>query len=68
VKPEREVIAINRGRRQAMLEDGAIIPVVHWIDAEGEFCEPDDAKACVAGGEGLGWWAIDLDAYDGKPH
>lgn len=63
-----DVIAVNRGDQLAMLDNGELIPVKHWLDRDGEFCEPDDAVACVAGKNGLGWWAIDLDQFTGRAH
>lgn len=59
----REVIAVNRTRSIAMLEDNMQIPVVHWFDEDGDDCEPPEAKVCVAGSEELGWWVVDLSLY-----
>lgn len=63
-----DVIAVNRKRRVAMLENGDLIEVTHWLDCEGEFCDADEAVVCVAGSEALGWWTIDLSHFSGKPN
>lgn len=63
-----DVIGVHRQKRLAMLDDGKLIPVKHWLDDQGEFCEPENAVACVAGENGTGWWAIDLTLFKGKPH
>lgn len=63
-----DVIGVHRERQLAMLDTGALVPVKHWLDTQGEFCSPTEAVACVAGNEEMGWWAIDLTAYTGRPH
>lgn len=62
----REVIAINRSKQLAMLADFVLIPVAHWLDIDGEYCDPDDAVVCVAGNEALGWWVVDLSDFEDK--
>ena len=61
----RQVIAINTTQALALLEDGTKIPIIHWIDEDGQVClSHDDAMiAAVAGSEAVGWWAIDLSGY-----
>ncbi len=65
----RDVEAVHRGRRIALLTDGQILPVTGWfcMDAElrDEPCEPSQAVSCVAGPDKDGqWYSIDLSCFD----
>ena len=46
----------------AYLVNDVIVPVDEWYDEDGEPCEPDEAKYCVAGADGFGWVTIELAA------
>lgn len=66
--PDLHVVAVNRGRQVALLEDGTVIPVTLWFDQDSEECLPSDAMVCIAGSEALGFWVIDLEDFRGKLH
>lgn len=66
--PDTEVIAVNRGRQVALLEDGTVIPITNWLDQDGEECPPSAAMVCIAGSEAMGFWVIDLEHFTGKVH
>ena len=51
-----EVVAIHRGKKTAMMDDGALIPVDIWLDGDGDECEPDEAVVAVVGPDAEGWW------------
>lgn len=59
-----EVEAVFYEQAQALLADGRSIPVTDWLDEWGEPCDPDDAIACVAGSDAVGWIAIPLEQFE----
>ena len=61
-----EVTCIHRGRSEAILEDGQVLPVTQYCDSFGEECDGPEAVSCVAGPDKDGLWvSIDLTAFDG---
>jgi hypothetical protein len=64
------VIGIHREKQLAMLEDGSLIPVTHWIDEDGDDCPADEAVVCVAGTDEGGWYTVDLSDFSkaGRMH
>jgi len=59
-----EVAAINRDQSTALMDDGQLIEITDWLDAEGDECEPQDAVVAVAGPLPSGQWvAINLAAF-----
>lgn len=67
------VIAVNRARRIALLDDDRTIPMTGFVGADGEETEdPADAVAAVAGPlhiDGVEFWcSLDLTMYDRKLH
>ena len=60
------VEAINRTTRQAVLSDGQILPITHWLGYEEE-CDPEDAISCVCGPCKDGYWyTVDLSEMKGE--
>ena len=60
-----EVACINMREGIAFTEDGQSLPVTHWLDSDGDDCDPDDAVAVVAGPDRDGLWLrIDMSAFD----
>ena len=60
--------AINRRLGLALGQDGACYEVTDWFDSDGDFCEPDEALACVVDMRGK-WASVDLDQFeDRKSH
>jgi hypothetical protein len=43
-----DIYAVNRRHAIAVTDDGDRLPIVNWLDADGDECEPQDAVACVA--------------------
>jgi hypothetical protein len=62
----RDVIGIHREKNLAMLDDGSVITVTHWMDEDGDFCLAKDAIVCVAGSDEAGWYTIDLSFFSGN--
>lgn len=59
------VEAINRAKCLALMNDGQILRVTHWL-ADEEQCAPWDATSCVCGPcEGGYWYTVDLSEMDG---
>ena len=42
------VDVISRHRATAITIDGERMPIVKWLDDDGDDCQPDDAVVCVA--------------------
>lgn len=60
----KQVLAISRGRAEAVLSDDEVVPITSWIDADGP-CDPRDAICCVAGPCSDGkWYSINLEEFD----
>lgn len=56
-----DVSMLSRSLRLAIMDNGESIPVVQWVDGDGEDCGPDDGVVCVAGPDAAGkWHTIDL--------
>jgi hypothetical protein len=67
-----QVIAIHGPDRKALLDNDEIIEVIAFFDATGEEIDEDEgdlhqACSCVAGDPEHGWYAINLDQFDGAP-
>lgn len=62
---EREVEAIHRRRREALLSDGEVIPIASFHDHDGtKLGSHLGALYCVAGPDHEGkWWSISLLAF-----
>lgn len=61
---DRFVVAINRATRKALISDNSLLPITTLLDSEGE--ETEDihrASAFVAGQDGIGWFAGDIDDF-----
>lgn len=58
------VITINRTRGLAAMSDGREMPVVRWIDCDGDDCDEEDAVAAVIGDAYLGYWVADLRDFE----
>lgn len=62
--PARDIIKVAREERKAMLEDGEIIPIFGYLNAEGDMVadfDDDDSDGFVAGPCSQGkvyydWW------------
>lgn len=52
-----EVIAVNCDIALVLTDTGETLPMVNWINGEGE-CDPDDALGCVAGPDADGKWHV----------
>jgi len=39
---------VNRNKAIAVTTDGARLPIVTWLDDDGETCHPEAAVVCVA--------------------
>lgn len=63
-----EVIAINLGQGIVLLDNDTILPISTYLDADGDECEPHDALVVVAGKDGMGWWAIDIEDFERSVH
>lgn len=62
---ELRVDLINFTTGVAYLSDGTAVPVVSWLDDEGDECrESAVAVACVCGNDFVGWWAVDLTQFE----
>lgn len=59
-----DILFINRAAQIAVLTDNRAVPVTHWFTRGGEECGPEDAIACVAGHDDIGWYAVDLAAQE----
>ena len=60
-----DVEAVNRSRCIAVLASGERVPVMLWLDFEGDECTAEDAVVAVAGPDEAGrWFAIDLSAFE----
>ena len=55
----------HRKSEFAILDDGSQIPIVHWIDDDGDFCGAfDNPVSAVAGPDGGGnWHTLDLSEF-----
>jgi len=60
---ELDVAFINTTERIAVLTDDRAVPITHFFDDSGDECGPMVAVYCVAGQEGIGWFAIDLTCF-----
>ena len=58
-----EVYAVNRHQAIAITDDGARLPIVNWLDADGDECAPNEAVVCVAGHE-EDFFVIDLTEFE----
>lgn len=55
------VVAVNVGRREAVLDDDTVIPITNLLDDEGEETDdPEEAVAAVACEAEDRWHTIDL--------
>lgn len=55
-----EVVAVNLGKRIALLDDGSVIPITDMLDADGDITDdPEDAVTAVAGADAE-WLAFSL--------
>lgn len=63
---QSEVEAIHRGREEAILSTGEVVPIIAWFDILGNICEAGEAVTCAAGADGVGWWSIDLSEFEPK--
>lgn len=64
------IVAINVLEAVAITDDGVIVPITNWFDADGDEVHmpgPFDVVSCVAGNESYGWWAIDLGQFEPTP-
>jgi hypothetical protein len=43
-----DVYAVNRRHAIAITDEGDRLPIVNWLDSDGDECEPQNAVACVA--------------------
>lgn len=60
------VDAVNKTTGQAVLEDGQILPITHWL-RHGEDCDPEDATYCICGPCKEGYWYVaNLSEMDGE--
>ena len=58
-----DICAVNRQQAIAITYDGGRIPIVNWMDADGDECEPSDAVTCVAE-HGDDFIVIDLTEFE----
>lgn len=59
------VEAVNLGRREALLSDGRVVPVVAMFDADGEETEePGAAVSLVVRGGPSRWFAVRVGAFE----
>jgi hypothetical protein len=59
------VEAINRATCLAVMNDGQILQITHWLADEGE-CAPWDATSCVCGPCKNGcWYTVYLSEFNG---
>lgn len=59
-----QVVAINYGLETLMLDDGSVIPITKWLDADGDDCSKHDAEFCVGGPDTSGlWYNAQLDEF-----
>ena len=42
------------------MSDGEVLPIVEFYDADGEFCDADDAKVVQAGRDDYGYVVIEI--------
>ena len=60
------VDAINRTTCQAVLRDGQVLPITHWV-GHGEECDLEDATYCICGPCKKGYWyVVNLSEMDGE--
>lgn len=63
--PAQDVSAVHRDRSIAILDDGQILAITTWFDADGVTYDHADALSCVAGPDEDGrWWIIDLSQFE----
>jgi len=62
------MVVYNLHRREAVLEDGTVVPITNMLDTYGEFTnEPSECVCFICGTEGH-WRAVDVgvDGYDNE--
>lgn len=55
-RPNVETVMLEAG--YVVLEGGLVLPILDYLDDDGEDCEPDDAVTCVAGNAEYGWITV----------
>lgn len=55
------VRTINLDTLEVLLDDGTVLPITDMFDDDGEECDADEAVSIVAGIQGVGFLAIDMD-------
>ena len=60
---EVEPIAWNRSLHMLLLSDDSLVPIVSWLDEDGEDCDPQEAVVFIAGKDGLGWFACVVEEF-----
>jgi hypothetical protein len=59
-----DIVAVNVPGGVVMTDDGQMIPITNYFDVEADECEPETARAVVAGPDADGkWWTIGLHAF-----
>lgn len=59
-----QIEAVNRKLAKVVLQNGTVLPITVWLDAEGEECDGyEDAVVCVCGDDIAGWFVVDLTDY-----
>lgn len=68
LKPTK-VTDIHLGRREAVMNNGDVLPITVMYNGCGDECGPDDALSFVVGKDGTGWWTCAVSDYIfGKPN
>jgi len=64
-KPEPDICAVNLGRREAYLTDGAVARIDTFLDEDGDAIEDGaEAQGIVIEMPNGEWGYLDLDAFD----
>ena len=58
-----DVEALNLPRREALLTDGRVVPIINLIDADGEETESVLRAISFVCGEGREWWSDLIECY-----